>query len=193
MADITAIISEFYIFASRQKYNVPVKMSRHPDINLYINHIVAACKDGIQQVMLPFFEAQGMVKSVAVVIVDGQLNPVERFVFELNSIFQPSPHQYMDSVTTELRLLDLELQLKAFLLRINAAEALLRPLPEDCRFSLVVDMKKPIAPTSTQEAKTGVSPWIPADATQKQENFNGSNLIPLKSFDTGVLQVFEQR
>jgi hypothetical protein len=38
------------IFTLRQKYNVPVQMSRHPDVNLYINHIVAACKDGIQKV-----------------------------------------------------------------------------------------------------------------------------------------------
>ncbi|CAO3686945.1 unnamed protein product [Umbelopsis vinacea] len=155
-------------------------MSRHPDVNLYINHIVAACKDGIQK---------GIVRSVAVVVVDVQQNPVERFVFELNSLFQLSPHQYMDSVTTELRLLDLEQELRAFLLRINAADAMLRPLPKGCQFSLVVDMTKSIAPTSTQEMKTGVSPWIPADAFQKKEAFHGSSLMPLKSFDTGVLQI----
>jgi hypothetical protein len=34
-----------------------------------------------------------------------------------------------------------------------------------------------------------VSPWIPADAFQKKEAFHGSSLMPLKSFDTGVLQV----
>jgi hypothetical protein len=42
------------IFATRQKYNTPVHMSRHPDINQYINHVVAACKDGIHQVNLNF-------------------------------------------------------------------------------------------------------------------------------------------
>jgi hypothetical protein len=34
------------------------------------------------------------------VVVDFQQRPVERFVFELNSIFVPSPHQNADSVTT---------------------------------------------------------------------------------------------
>jgi hypothetical protein len=34
-----------------------------------------------------------------------------------------------------------------------------------------------------------VSPWIPADAFQKKEAFHGSTLMPLKTFDTGVLQV----
>jgi hypothetical protein len=48
---------------------------------------------------------------------------------------------------------DLELQLRAFLLRIHAANSLLQPLPEDSKFSIVVDMEKPVVPTSLQEKK----------------------------------------
>ncbi|KAH8550923.1 DNA-binding protein [Umbelopsis sp. PMI_123] len=168
------------IFVIRQKYNAPVHMSRHPDINKYINHVVAACKDGIQQ---------RIVKAVSLVVVDSQQNPIERFVFELNSIFALSPHQNVDSVTTELLLPELELQLRAFLLRIDAVNSLLQPLAHNSKFSVVVDMEKSLVPASLQEKKTGVTPWIPADDGTKCDAFSGSNLIPLKSVDTGVLQM----
>ncbi|KAI9284477.1 DNA-binding protein [Umbelopsis sp. AD052] len=197
MSDIVDITSEFIevaihqilyvrglypkeIFATRQKYSTPVHMSRHPDINQYINHVVAACKDGIHK---------KNVKTVALEVFDFQQRPVERFVFELHSIFVLSPHQNADSVTTEMLWPDLELQLRAFLLRIHATNSLLKPLPEDSKFLVVVDMERPVVPASLQENKTGVTPWIPAGDGQKADAFSGSHLIPLKSVDTGVLQM----
>ncbi|KAG2176853.1 hypothetical protein INT44_007517 [Umbelopsis vinacea] len=128
-------------------------------------------------------------QTVALEVFDFQQRPVERFVFELHSIFVLSPHQNADSVTTEMLWPDLELQLRAFLLRIHATNSLLKPLPEDSKFSVVVDMERPVVPASLQENKTGVTPWIPAGDGQKADAFSGSHLIPLKSVDTGVLQV----
>lgn len=52
---------------------------------------------------------------------------------------------------------DLDLQLRAFLLRIHAANSLLQPLPEDSKFSIVVDMEKPVVPTSLQENKVNIN------------------------------------
>ncbi|KAM3587012.1 hypothetical protein VKS41_002058 [Umbelopsis sp. WA50703] len=168
------------LFETRQKYNAAVQMSRHPDINRYINHVVEACKKEMPK------EA---IQSVAVVIIDSQQKPIERYVFDLNAVFHMSPHQYPDSIITEMRLPDLERQMRGFLLRICAAEALLQPLPSNCTFSLTVDTKLPLNPESEQEAKTGVSPWIPAEEFQKPEAFRNSNLIPLKSLNTGAIKL----
>ncbi|KAG2184854.1 hypothetical protein INT43_000767 [Umbelopsis isabellina] len=164
-------------------------MSRHPDINRYINHVVEACKKDMPK------EA---IQSVAVVIIDAQQKPIERYVFDLNAVFHMSPHQFPDSIITyvatvaqilEMHLPDLEIQMRGFLLRISAAQALLQPLPGNCTFSLTVDTKQPMNPDSEQEAKTGVSPWIPAEEFQKPEAFRNSNLIPLKSLNTGAIQL----
>lgn len=54
-------------------------------------------------------------------------------------------------------LADLELQLRAFLLRIHAANSLLKPLPEDSKFSIVVDMEQSAVPTSLQEKKVNIN------------------------------------
>lgn len=88
-----------------------------------------------------------------------------------------------------MHLPDLEIQMRGVLLRINAAQALLQPLPSDCSFSLTVHTKQPLTPQSEQEAKTGVSPWIPAEEFQKPEAFRNSSLIPLKSLSTGAIQL----
>jgi hypothetical protein len=37
---------------------------------------------------------------VAVVIIDSQQKPIERYVFDLNAVFHMSPHQYPDSIIT---------------------------------------------------------------------------------------------
>lgn len=56
-------------------------------------------------------------------------------------------------MTREMHLPDLEIQMRGVLLRINAAQALLQPLPSDCSFSLTVHTKQPLTPQSEQEAK----------------------------------------
>ncbi|XP_008401799.1 mitotic spindle assembly checkpoint protein MAD2B-like, partial [Poecilia reticulata] len=65
------------IFQKRKKYNVPVQMSCHPELNQYIQDTLHCVK--------PLIEKNDAEK-VVVVIMDKEHHPVERFVFE---IFQP--------------------------------------------------------------------------------------------------------
>uniref|UniRef100_A0A8C2N7S5 MAD2 mitotic arrest deficient-like 2 n=1 Tax=Cricetulus griseus TaxID=10029 RepID=A0A8C2N7S5_CRIGR len=62
------------IFQKRKKYNVPVQMSCHPELNQYIQDTLHCVK--------PLLEKND-VEKVMVVILDKEHRPVEKFVFEI--------------------------------------------------------------------------------------------------------------
>ncbi|ETE60784.1 Mitotic spindle assembly checkpoint protein MAD2B, partial [Ophiophagus hannah] len=62
------------IFQKRKKYNVPVQMSCHPELNRYIQDTLHCVK--------PLLEKND-VEKVVLVILDKEHHPVERFVFEI--------------------------------------------------------------------------------------------------------------
>uniref|UniRef100_A0A8C5UPC4 Mitotic arrest deficient 2 like 2 n=1 Tax=Microcebus murinus TaxID=30608 RepID=A0A8C5UPC4_MICMU len=62
------------IFQKRKKYNVPVQMSCHPELNQYIQDTLHCVK--------PLLEKND-VEKVVVVILDKEHRPVEKFVFEI--------------------------------------------------------------------------------------------------------------
>ncbi|XP_045155213.1 mitotic spindle assembly checkpoint protein MAD2B isoform X1 [Echinops telfairi] len=62
------------IFQKRKKYNVPVQMSCHPELNRYIQDTLHCVK--------PLLEKND-VEKVVVVILDKEHRPVEKFVFEI--------------------------------------------------------------------------------------------------------------
>ncbi|XP_028613773.1 mitotic spindle assembly checkpoint protein MAD2B isoform X2 [Grammomys surdaster] len=76
------------IFQKRKKYNVPVQMSCHPELNQYIQDTLHCVK--------PLLEKND-VEKVVVVILDKEHRPVEKFVFEITqppllsiNCFEPS-------------------------------------------------------------------------------------------------------
>ncbi|KAK9768670.1 hypothetical protein K7432_000505 [Basidiobolus ranarum] len=163
------------LFETRKKYNVPVPMSRHPQLNAYIQDMVLACRPDLEK---------GDVETMTLVVVNKNQIPIERFVFEINTLFEPKDkgEQRIGSMNAN----DVELYLRAFLLKISVCDAMLKPNPNGCTFSLVIQLQDGIN-TPTQ-AKDGY-PWIPAEPNQQPMGMPRADLIMLKSIDTGLLKV----
>ncbi|XP_077787225.1 mitotic spindle assembly checkpoint protein MAD2B isoform X2 [Podarcis muralis] len=101
------------IFQKRKKYNVPVQMSCHPELNQYIQDTLHCIK--------PLLEKND-VEKVVVVILDKEHHPVERFVFEIT---QPP----LLSISSDSLLNHVEQLLRAFILKISVCDAVLNNNP----------------------------------------------------------------
>ncbi|KAJ1730488.1 hypothetical protein LPJ61_002984 [Coemansia biformis] len=71
-------ISKEALFEDRHAYGVPVKASRHPELNQYIADVVAAVKVEL--------EKEGPLGDVLVDIVDGEGRSREAFVVEISTL-----------------------------------------------------------------------------------------------------------
>ncbi|KAJ0064635.1 hypothetical protein NL108_011491, partial [Boleophthalmus pectinirostris] len=114
------------IFQKRRKYNVPVQMSCHPDLNQYIQDTLYCIKPLIEK---------NEAEKVVVVIMDKGHHPVERFVFEIS---QPT----LLSISSETLLSHVEQLLRAFILKISVCDAVLNTNPPDCSFSVLVHTRE---------------------------------------------------
>ncbi|XP_015766791.1 PREDICTED: mitotic spindle assembly checkpoint protein MAD2B-like isoform X2 [Acropora digitifera] len=76
------------VFERRKKYNVPVQMCCHPDLNQYILDVLQTIK--------PLLE-KGDVQRVSLVISDKKFQPIERFVFEIGNLEETSRVQSDDN------------------------------------------------------------------------------------------------
>uniref|UniRef100_A0A3B4TFB9 Mitotic spindle assembly checkpoint protein MAD2B n=1 Tax=Seriola dumerili TaxID=41447 RepID=A0A3B4TFB9_SERDU len=101
------------IFQKKKKYNVPVQMSCHPELNQYIQDTLHCVK--------PLIEKNDAEK-VVVVIMDKEHHPVERFVFEIS---QPP----LLSISSDTLLSHVEQLLRAFILKISVCDAVLNNNP----------------------------------------------------------------
>ncbi|XP_041907338.1 mitotic spindle assembly checkpoint protein MAD2B isoform X5 [Corvus kubaryi] len=114
------------IFQKRKKYNVPVQMSCHPELNQYIQDTLHCVK--------PLLEKND-VEKVVVVILDKEHHPVERFVFEIT---QPP----LLSISSESLLSHVEQLLRAFILKISVCDAVLDNNPPGCTFTVLVHTRE---------------------------------------------------
>mmetsp|Transcript_59553 Transcript_59553/g.122006 ORF Transcript_59553/g.122006 Transcript_59553/m.122006 type:complete len:215 (-) Transcript_59553:110-754(-) len=165
------------LFERRRKYNVPVRQSRHKDLNDYISGAVADVK---------IWMDRGLVEKVVLSIEDcSTRQQIERFVFEVDVDVTGQPTNSPSKGLVQAHsLADLEDALRQVLLKINVADSLLPSLSKDITFSLYVH-----TPTTVQqendnwEALPGEGPTgggaIAAEAA----------LVPLKSVHSGALRL----
>lgn len=158
------------VFERRKKYNVPVQMCLHPDVASYISDIVRSVK-----VMV----ATGEVSMVTMVVLDRTSNPLERFVFELGTSVQDT--------SEDKYLFRLEDALRGFLLKLNIADSLLKPLPEDCTWAIHVHTKESTADKFVQQKLLQDFSWVPAD--EKQTKLKDPTLVPLKTANNQMLKM----
>ncbi|XP_029579051.1 mitotic spindle assembly checkpoint protein MAD2B isoform X3 [Salmo trutta] len=114
------------IFQKRKKYNVPVQMSCHPELNQYIHDTLHCVK--------PLIEKNDAEK-VVVVIMDKEHHPVERFVFEIS---QPP----LLSISSDTLLSHVEQLLRAVILKISVCDAVLENNPPGCTFTVLVHTRE---------------------------------------------------
>ncbi|KAJ6656781.1 hypothetical protein lerEdw1_003112 [Lerista edwardsae] len=159
------------IFQKRKKYNVPVQMSCHPELNQYIQDTLHCIK--------PLLEKND-VEKVVVVILDKEHHPVERFVFE---IMQPP----LLSISSDSLLNHVEQLLRAFILKISVCDAVLDNNPPGCTFTVLVHTRE--AATRNMEKIQVIKdfPWILAD--EQDVHMQDPRLIPLKTMTSDLLKV----
>lgn len=160
------------VFERRKKYNVPVQMCCHPDLNQYILDVLHTMK--------PLLE-KGEVQRVALVISDKKFTPVEKFVFEIGN-----PEGVDTTASSDNALLHTERALRGFLLKINSCDALLEPIPKGSTFSILVYTKESSFVKLQEDRKVQEFPWVEADERTRMKE---SVIIPLKSSSSGILKM----
>uniref|UniRef100_A0A3B3SW80 Mitotic spindle assembly checkpoint protein MAD2B n=1 Tax=Paramormyrops kingsleyae TaxID=1676925 RepID=A0A3B3SW80_9TELE len=159
------------IFQKRKKYNVPVQMSCHPELNQYIQDTLHCVK--------PLIEKNDAEK-VVVVIMDREHHPVERFVFEIS---QPP----LLSISSDMLLSHVEQLLRAVILKISVCDAVLDNNPPGCTFTVLVHTRE--AATRNMEKIQVIKdfPWIVAD--EQEVHMREPRLIPLKTITSDIVKV----
>lgn len=130
------------IFQKRKKYNVPVQMSCHPELNQYIQDTLHCVK--------PLLEKND-VEKVVVVILDKEHRPVEKFVFEIT---QPP----LLSISSDSLLSHVEQLLRAFILKISVCDAVLDHNPPGCTFTVLVHTREAATATWRRSRSSRTSP-----------------------------------
>lgn len=141
-------------FISTRKYNFPVRQNRHPKVCKWIMDAVAAVEAEMQK---------GTVNRVAVVIFSPDAKPLERFMFDVSSF----PEVPVEEAFTEfeegddgvegstdghkgkgfrINIVDVEEQLRATMRKLACCGGRLRPLPEGCSYTVVVELKEKADP-----------------------------------------------
>uniref|UniRef100_S4RU02 Mitotic spindle assembly checkpoint protein MAD2B n=1 Tax=Petromyzon marinus TaxID=7757 RepID=S4RU02_PETMA len=162
------------IFEKRRKYNVPVQMSCHPEVNRYIEDTLHCIRPLLEQ------QRQNAVEQFVVAIVNKENKPVERFVFEI------SPPNVASHSLDEM-LAGLEKALRAFLLKISVADSILEENPADCSFTIFVHtLENAMASTEVVQMQKSF-PLVQAD--EEEVAMSSARMVPLKTLSSAIFKV----
>ncbi|ESO83602.1 hypothetical protein LOTGIDRAFT_197057 [Lottia gigantea] len=162
------------VFQRRKKYNVPIQVCLHPDVTIYISRIVESCK-----ILLETGEIE---KIVIIILSSDNFTPLERFSFEI-------AHNVSHNKTSDEYLFEMEASLRSFLLKLTVCDAMLKPLPEDCTWTVHIHTRDS-AVGKIEEKQTKDFPWI--EAEESQTVLKDPLLVPLRAMksDYFKLQLF---
>ena len=158
------------IFKKRQKYNISVMMSCHPDLNSYINDVLVGIK---------LLITKGNVERVTLQVVSNENVPIEKYVFELLLFMDRDRNRVIESVSPSL-----EQQLRDLLLKIHTADAVLKPLPNECSFTVSIQTKESVANELVNGEQFEGFPWAKSDEKDAASCFENPGILPLKSCST---------
>ncbi|KAJ3689014.1 hypothetical protein LUZ61_018178 [Rhynchospora tenuis] len=152
-------------FERRRYMNVVVNKARHPQLANYIHSSIFA--------LLPYIQ-KGLVERVVVIFYGQDQVPLEKFVFKLTI-----DQSYQSSVSEA----ELEFALRAFLVKLNAAGPIAKPLPSGANWEITAYFRElPSQENEGEQAKL----WVPTDTKQWMQP---SEITPIKSMDSNPLKV----
>ncbi|KAK0120513.1 hypothetical protein ONS96_010722 [Cadophora gregata f. sp. sojae] len=200
-------------FITTRAYNFPVHQSRHPSVCEWINSAVAAVgvllqKGTVKRIVIPVFSEEG-------VVMERFMFDVERFPvvgekeklveFEArdanpnnpNSKPNPNPNtdgaqQPQPQLKAGVKRADIEEQLRGTIRRLDYACSRLSPLPENCTYSIAVELRD----EPDVEPPIGhPQPWIPSEPSlqtgEKGESetigkdLGGVRTVPVRLVEAG--------
>ncbi|KAF2089210.1 DNA-binding protein [Saccharata proteae CBS 121410] len=178
-------------FLTARAYNYPVYQSRHPLVCAWITDAVAAVEAEL---------LRSHVERIALVIYSAGAKPLERFVWDVDrfpvvrgdegdTLFESQSEGA--GKAADAPNVDMEEQFRAVLAKLTVCASLLKPLPDDCTFTIAIEEK--------QEAEPPIGhpqPWIPVqpslqtkkakdgDDATRGEDVGGSKTTPLRAVDS---------
>ncbi|KAL8781859.1 MAG: hypothetical protein Q9213_005800 [Squamulea squamosa] len=157
-------------FMAARKFNCPVRQSRHPKVCKWIQDAVAAVEVEMLKCTL---------SSISLVIhaPPPSSAPLERFLFSTTAFPSvPSSEVLTPFTNNPPPATDLPEQFRATMSRLSTLSSALRPLPPDCSFTLVTELRDdadihpPLGPDT---------PWVAAEPRlQKQRKRDDSEVRP---------------
>ncbi|MCO5614394.1 hypothetical protein L7F22_068674 [Adiantum nelumboides] len=157
------LIAKEEIFERRRYLNVPVPCARHPELREYINSAVTSAMPWIQK---------GIVEKLAVVIVDKNNTPLEKFTFQL---------QVQQESSQQLPITEIEYALRSFFLKLSVSQPFLEPLPPEISWEIVILSKE--LPGDAEEKGHF---WVPAESKLWDQP---PVITPIKSMNSKPLNV----
>ncbi|PIA19360.1 DNA-binding protein [Coemansia reversa NRRL 1564] len=153
------------LFEDQYAYGIPVKASRHPELNGYIINVVAAIKSEL--------EKEGPLGDVMVNIVDDEDNTIEAFVLELSTVCGIYERAH-------------DIELRAAIIRMSTLDPP-PDTPQDKSFQVLYRPRDGSAPS--QQSK-----WLPRIEGKKDKDVQGARdpatkLVPLASVESAELKV----
>ncbi|GAO49492.1 hypothetical protein G7K_3641-t1 [Saitoella complicata NRRL Y-17804] len=172
------------LFERARKYNTVVRRSRHPMLNDWIRDVVTSVNEELKKCT---------VNRVSVIILSADETPMERFVFDVSS-FPNIPEQEhnipISSTSATFTQSDLLEQFRATLIRIQQSATTLGKLPEDCTFTVAIELKE-----HEDKPAQYPDPWIPAQPQQNGVQVNGESVRtrvttkPLRNIEIGPIKI----
>ncbi|KAI1000217.1 hypothetical protein K3495_g7979 [Podosphaera aphanis] len=183
-------------FVLTRAYNFPVRQSRHPLVCQWINDTISH--------LTPLLLA-GSVANIVFVIFNNKAEVMERIMFNVERFPVVDPNDaYTEFATREgqkgrsgkehlmegISKVDIEEQLRATIQMLNYACSRLLPLPEECTYTVAVELRKAAEPPIGNP-----QPWIPSipslQTGEKHESKNigcdlgGAKSIPVRLVEMG--------
>ncbi|KAI9893177.1 MAG: hypothetical protein M1814_000725 [Vezdaea aestivalis] len=176
-----------------------VRQNRHPDVCAWINDAVTAVHNEL---------AKGVIERVSMVISSSNSVPLERFVFDVSSLpvysdgdeIVETDHSSSAEETESplasiiIPMADVEEQYRATLMKISTCDAKLAKLPENCVFTISVELKDRADPPIGHP-----QPWIPAQPSleraghelkvREHAKIMGPKSTPLRSIETERIKI----
>ncbi|CZS96354.1 related to MUS-26 protein MUS-26, involved in DNA repair [Rhynchosporium agropyri] len=153
-------------FLTTRAYNFPVHQSRHPAVCEWINSAIASIavllqKGSVKKIVVPVFSEEGEVMERF--MFDVERFPVvgekERWT-EFEARDQAPNHDPAEKLRAGVRRADIEEQLRGTIRRLDYACSKLTPLPENCTYSIAVELR------DEPEVEPPIGhpqPWIPSE------------------------------
>lgn len=153
------------LFERHRLYGITTRKSRHPDLNEYIHSIANSLKGAL---------LQGLLHKVAINILGDDTMLVERYVLQTQVIVSKVP---------DLDPVELEHTLRGFLLKLQFADAWMKPLPQGCVFE--------VAAYTTDRSSLPLQLWVEDEECERSLGAPEPAITPIKSAKLGnnVLQI----
>lgn len=150
------------VFETRQKYNIVLHRSIHPEVNQYLDQGLKSIEE---------FLKSDQLSCVEFVLTDNKYKPLLKFVFEFEK------NSYYDE-TIDAYLVQCEQNLRAFCLKISSVSNFAN-LPEDCSFTIYFHTKESNAVAMSTNPEFEEFPLI--EVSEKKEETE-RKIIPLSRF-----------